>query len=70
MATLSNPSIVASHPVSGEKLRVLDLSFNYPHIAESYIDAEIRQLCALGANVVARLHRLHRLHRAAVAGST
>ncbi len=46
----------ATHPKTGERLRVLDLSFNYPHIAESYIDAEIRQLCALGAEVVAWSH--------------
>ncbi len=34
-------------------LRVLDLSFNYPHIAESYIDAEIRHLQASGVQVFA-----------------
>jgi len=47
---------IANHPVTGERLRVLDISFNYPHIAESYIDAEIRQLVALGAEVVAWSH--------------
>lgn len=35
---------------------MLDISFNYPHIAESYIDAEIRQLCELGVEVVAWSH--------------
>ena len=49
-------AVRATHPVTGERLRVLDLSFNYPHIAESYIDAEIRQLCALGAEVAAWSH--------------
>ena len=34
-------------------LRVLDLSFNYPHIAESYIDAEIRHLLGCGVQVFA-----------------
>ena len=39
---------------SGSKrLRVLDLSFNYPHLSESYIDAEIRHLLARGVNVFA-----------------
>jgi hypothetical protein len=46
----------AIHPKTGEPLRVFDVSFNYPHIAESYIDAEIRQLCALGADVMSWSH--------------
>ncbi len=39
-------------------LRVLDLSFNYPHIAESYIDAEIRHLLACGVKVFAWSNQL------------
>lgn len=35
------------------RLRVLDLSFNYPHLSESYIDAEIRHLLARGVDVFA-----------------
>lgn len=54
--TVAPITAVATHPRTGERLRVLDVSFNYPHIAESYIDAEIRQLVALGAEVVAWSH--------------
>jgi hypothetical protein len=36
-----------------QRLRVLDLSFNYPHLSESYIDAEIRHLLARGVTVFA-----------------
>lgn len=56
MPATALPTVVATHPRTGQPLRVLDVSFNYPHIAESYIDAEIRQLCALGAEVVAWSH--------------
>ena len=40
-------------PPAARGLRALDLSFNYPHIAESYIDAEIRHLLARGVAVFA-----------------
>lgn len=38
---------------NAQGLRLLDLSFNYPHIAESYIDAEIRHLLSCGVQVFA-----------------
>ena len=38
---------------TAQGLRVLDLSFNYPHLSESYIDAEIRHLLSRGVRVCA-----------------
>ena len=39
--------------ITAHGLRLLDLSFNYPHIAESHIDAEIRHLQCCGVQVFA-----------------
>lgn len=51
--TEQQPVKIAVMEPAARSLRVLDLSFNYPHIAESYIDAEIRHLLACGVQVFA-----------------
>lgn len=52
-ARLPHPAKIVAMKTIARGLRLLDLSFNYPHLAESYIDAEIRHLRSCGVQVFA-----------------